>query len=96
MAYLEGLRIPVLDLFDRRHLAEAIRQLPQVLNPVRETDGEFLGEKLRCTEKSAWNSSEIQATRRWFRQARGKLPVDGRSPNWTICLSDTPVAGKLA
>jgi len=26
----------------------------------------------------------------------GELPVDGRSPNWTICLSDTPVAGKLA
>lgn len=24
------------------------------------------------------------------------LPVDGRSPNWTICLSETPVAGKLA
>jgi len=58
MAYLEGLRIPVLDLFDGGHLAEAIRQLPQVLDPVRETDGEFLGEELRCTEKSAWNSSE--------------------------------------
>jgi hypothetical protein len=23
-------------------------------------------------------------------------PVEGRSPNWTICLNETPVAGKLA
>jgi hypothetical protein len=52
-SYLEGLRIPVLDLFDRWHIAEAIGQFAQVLDSVGEANGKLLGEKLGCAEESA-------------------------------------------
>lgn len=42
-AYLERLRIPILDLFDRRHITESIGQFAQVLDPMRQADGELLG-----------------------------------------------------
>lgn len=53
-AYLERLRIPILDLFDRRHIAESIGQFAQILDSMRQADGELLGEELRCTEESAY------------------------------------------
>lgn len=52
--YLEGLRIPVLDLFDGRHLAESIGQLAQILDSMCQANGELLGEELRCAEEGAW------------------------------------------
>lgn len=58
-SYLKGLRIPILDLFDGRHLTEAIWQFPQVLNPVGEANGKLLGEELRCAEESACWESEV-------------------------------------
>lgn len=53
-SYLEGLRIPILNFFNRRHLTEAIRQFAQVLDPVGEANRELLGEELGCAEESAW------------------------------------------
>jgi hypothetical protein len=52
-AYLERLRIPVLDFFDGRHFTQSIRELAQILDPMCEPDWELLGEELRSAEQSA-------------------------------------------
>lgn len=58
-SYLERLRIPVLDLFDRGHFAESIREFPQVLDTVSESNWEFLGEELRGAKKSPYFKNEV-------------------------------------
>lgn len=46
MTYLEGLRVPVRDPLDRRHVTQPIRKLFEFLYTMGKADGEFLGEKL--------------------------------------------------
>jgi hypothetical protein len=57
VTYLERLRIPILDLADRRHLIEAIRKLVQLLDTMGEAYGELLGEELGCAEEGAYDEA---------------------------------------
>ena len=58
-SYLERLCIPVLDLLDGGHFAESIREFPQVLDTVSESDWEFLGEELRGTKQCSYFKAEV-------------------------------------
>jgi hypothetical protein len=102
VTYLERLRIPILDLADRRHLIEAIGQLVQLLDAMGEAYGELLGEKLRCAEEGACDeaagceSAMSNSLSNGTQGSSKNVPVDGFSPNWTIWRRLTPVAGNLA
>ena len=54
LSYLERLSIPILDLFDRGHFTQTIRELPEVLNTVGKADGEFFGEELRGAKEGSY------------------------------------------
>lgn len=51
--YLEGLGIPVLDLLHRGHIVEPVGQGFQLLDAMRQADGQLLGKKLRGAEKGS-------------------------------------------
>ena len=99
---LEGLRVPRLHLADRRHLVEPVGQVLELLHAVREPDGKLLGEELRGAEEGACRGTPVSCDARptmepWRarRERRGRsAPVDGRSPNCTICFKLTLVGGK--
>lgn len=41
IAHLKGLRIPVLDLLNRRHATHIVREFIKFLGSMRQSDGEF-------------------------------------------------------
>lgn len=46
VTYLKRLGIPVLDLFHRGHVVEAVGQQLQLLDAVRQADWQLLGQEL--------------------------------------------------
>lgn len=95
---------------DRWHLAEAIREVVELLDAVGQPYGELLGEELRGAEESTCDTTcepkesravssaqyKIQMSRTGQFSRVGNSPTEGFSPNWTIWRRETPVAGKLA
>jgi hypothetical protein len=57
LAYLERLRVPVLDLLDRRHATQAKREFIQFFGSMRQSHGKFF-----CSSSSMVRSSGV-ATR---------------------------------
>lgn len=78
--YLERLRVPVLDLCDRGHVIEAVGQVVELLDAMRQPDGKLLGQELRGAEESTCTSEGVSTrgtdgasivARRWKHTSRG-------------------------
>jgi hypothetical protein len=95
-AHLKRLRIPLGNLFDRRHLVEPVGKGVEFLHPVREANWQLFGEELGGPKEGSWQAGQGQQDGGRAAGNSGVVPADGLSPNWTIWRRLTPVAGKFA
>lgn len=87
--HVERLAVPVLDLLDRRHLAEIVRQLVELLGAMGKTDGELLCYRTRVNKERKTGRGDVVdgPARNWL--ALNNVPCDGFWPKRTICCKDT-------
>jgi len=63
MAYLKRLCIPIGDLLNGWHLAQAIRQGLELLDAMSQTDGQLLGQEHRGAKEGAWAGGSVSMPR---------------------------------
>ena len=61
LAYLERLRVPVLDLLNRRHATQAMREFIQFFGSMRQSHGKFLCSSMNARGQRSCNARAIMS-----------------------------------